>query len=63
MSQTTQSERLYYYIRQRAQSKAFQILHNVSVVHNLFPNNARVNKTKNSAAGRPVETENDVRSK
>ena len=43
----TQSESLYNYTRQRAESKAFQILHNVSSVHNLFPNNARVNKTKN----------------
>jgi len=64
VSKTTQSERLYNYTRQRAESKTFQILRNVSSVHTLFPNNARVNKTKKiSAAGRPVETENDGRSK
>jgi hypothetical protein len=58
------TERLYSYTRQRAESKAFQILSNVSLVHTLFPNNARVNKTKKiSVAGRPVETENDGRSK
>jgi hypothetical protein len=64
MSKMTQSERVYNYTRQRAESKAFQILHNVSIVHTLFPNNARENRTKkNLAAGRSVETENDGRSK
>jgi hypothetical protein len=40
----TQPERVYSYTRKRAESKAFQILHNVSIVHTLFPNNVRVNK-------------------
>ena len=64
MSKMTQSERLYNYTRQRAENKAFQILHNVSIVYTLFLNNSRVNKPqKNSTAGRPFETENDGRSK
>ena len=64
MSKMTQSERLYNYTRQRAESKQFQILRKVSTVHTLYPNNSRVNKTeKKSAAGRPVETESDGRSK
>jgi len=64
MSEMTQSERLYNYTRQRAESKAFQILHNVSIVHALFPSNTRVYKTeKNSAAGRSLERVNDERNK
>ena len=40
----TESEHLYNYAGKRAGSKAFQILHNVSIVHTLFPNKVRVNK-------------------